>query len=295
MIPIGNVDRIMKEALSKDCNLPPSSTAFVQACLSKFITRLTTGALAKCGRENRKSITADDLVWALKLSSEFCHYAPIARAYTQRHRAIEATSRLSKRQGDQSLNFNPTLPIFAAAPHLTSGSAMPEHLQTSKNASAIRSAARAYATVQARGKTRMPFNRGNSGAASQCKRTAILEANALIDARPEYGVPETLAEQAAWSAVNQGAWHAETPSLLSKSPSSTSSLDLSAPSVHDDSMNKKDKSPTYDFLVCSSNKRASAPCSSSEEDETAVELSSGNEYRAQKKSRNKLVFPSQPV
>ena len=140
MIPIGNVDRIMKEALSKDCNLPPSSTAFVQACLSKFITRLTTvrfhcespapplplcthacvapppglqapetlppvfvlitqGALAKCGRENRKSITADDLVWALKLSSEFCHYAPIARAYTQRHRAIEATSRLSKRQG----------------------------------------------------------------------------------------------------------------------------------------------------------------------------------------------------
>jgi hypothetical protein len=108
--------------------------------------------------------------------------------------------------------------------------------------------------------------------------------------------PETLAEQAAWSAVNQGAWHAETPSLLSKSPSSTSSLDLSAPSVHDDSMNKKDKSPTYDFLVCSSNKRArSAPCSSSEEDETAVELSSGNEYRAQKKSRNKLVFPSQPV
>jgi histone H3/H4 len=42
MIPIGNVDRIMKEALSKDCNLPSSSTAFVQACLSKFITRLTT-------------------------------------------------------------------------------------------------------------------------------------------------------------------------------------------------------------------------------------------------------------
>ena len=211
---------------------------------------IAQGALAKSGRENRKSITADDLVWALKLSSEFCHYAPIARAYTQRHRAIEATSRLSKRQGlsrsplarmvlllmwsgsaafgcltnsclhgsgDQSLNFNPTLPIFAAAPDLTSGSAMPEHLQTStvhadclvascnvcclccafllksllpaagKNASAIRSAARAYANVQARGKTRMPFARENSGAASHRERTAIPEANA----RPEKGLAGT--------------------------------------------------------------------------------------------------------
>lgn len=140
MIPIGSVDRIMKEALFKGCTLPQGSTALMQACLSKFITRLTTvrfhcevclsfacpahvrvlrlrpacrllthacsavrciaqGALEKCGRENRKSITADDLVWTLKLSSEFNHYAPIARAYTQRHRAIEATSRLSKRQG----------------------------------------------------------------------------------------------------------------------------------------------------------------------------------------------------
>ena len=189
----------MREALFEGCELPTSSKAFMQACLSKFITHLTMvrpmciirlvcayvlepplgfsathlcrhpwlpslvqGALIKCERENRKSITADDLVWTLKLSSEFNHYAPLARAYTQRHRAIEATTRLSKRQGltlcpharlllllrlgvsavsltrarddagDQSLNFNQVLPIFATTTRLTSGSAMPEHLQTSK-------------------------------------------------------------------------------------------------------------------------------------------------------------------
>jgi histone H3/H4 len=199
MIPISSVDRIMREALFEGCELPTSSKAFMQACLSKFITHLTMvrpmciirlvcayvlapplgfpathpcrhpwlaslvqGALIKCERENRKSITADDLVWTLKLSSEFNHYAPLARAYTQRHRAIEATTRLSKRQGltlcpharlllllrlgvsavsltrarddagDQSLNFNQVLPIFATTTRLTSGSAMPEHLQTSK-------------------------------------------------------------------------------------------------------------------------------------------------------------------
>jgi len=189
----------MREALFEGCELPTSSKAFMQACLSKFITHLTMvrpmciirlvcayvlapplgfpathpcrhpwlaslvqGALIKCERENRKSITADDLVWTLKLSSEVNHYAPLARAYTQRHRAIEATTRLSKRQGltlcpharlllllrlgvsavsltrarddagDQSLNFNQVLPIFATTTRLTSGSAMPEHLQTSK-------------------------------------------------------------------------------------------------------------------------------------------------------------------
>lgn len=199
MIPISSVDRIMKEALFEGSELPTSSKAFMQACLSKFITHLTMvrpmcfirlvcanmlahplgfsavhlfqhpwlaclvqGALVKCERENRKSITADDLVWTLKLSSGFNHYTPLARAYTQRHRAIEATTRLSKRQGlslcaharlllllrpgalavlltcalydagDQSLNFNQVLPMFAATTRLTFGSAMPEHLQTSK-------------------------------------------------------------------------------------------------------------------------------------------------------------------
>lgn len=199
MIPISSVDRIMKEALFEGSELPTSTKSLMQACLSKFITHLTMvrlmcifrlvcahmldtpldfldthpcrhpwlaslvqGALIKCERENRKSITADDLVWALKLSSEFNHYAPLARAYSQRNRAIEATTRLSKRQGlppchrarllmlvrhgalavllicalddagDQSLNFKQVLPIFAATTRLTSGSAMPKHLQTSK-------------------------------------------------------------------------------------------------------------------------------------------------------------------
>ena len=99
MIPISSVDRIIKEALFEGSELPTSSKAFMQACLSKFITHLTMvrpmcfirlvcanmlahplgfsavhlfqhpwlaclvqGALVKCERENRKSITADDLL-----------------------------------------------------------------------------------------------------------------------------------------------------------------------------------------------------------------------------------------
>jgi hypothetical protein len=56
------------------------------------------GALQKCDREKRKSITADDLIWTLKTSSDFSHYAGVVRTYTQRYRAAEATMRLYKRQ-----------------------------------------------------------------------------------------------------------------------------------------------------------------------------------------------------
>jgi len=58
------------------------------------------GALKKCDRENRKSITADDLIWTLKQSSELNHYTDVVRNFTKKHRTIEATSRLSKREGD---------------------------------------------------------------------------------------------------------------------------------------------------------------------------------------------------
>jgi hypothetical protein len=41
MIPISHVQRIMQEAVYKDCELPPDTKQFMQACLSKFITHLT--------------------------------------------------------------------------------------------------------------------------------------------------------------------------------------------------------------------------------------------------------------
>jgi histone H3/H4 len=152
MIPISNIQRIMKEAMFQDCKLPKDAMEFVQACLSKFITHITMvilcvcvcaracaivpklhevperilsgsciqvtnpyvaqsllcclfslalflrqSALEKCDRESRKSITADDLIWAIKQSSEFNHYTECVRSYTHRYRAIEATTRLTKR------------------------------------------------------------------------------------------------------------------------------------------------------------------------------------------------------
>lgn len=63
------------------------------------------GALRKCDREKRKCITADDLIWTLKTSSDYSHYTEVVRAYTQRYRAAEATERLSKRQEGATLFF----------------------------------------------------------------------------------------------------------------------------------------------------------------------------------------------
>ena len=58
---------------------------------------LNQGALKKCDRENRKSINADDLIWALG-QSEFSHYTDVVRSYTQKYRTIEATTKLRKRE-----------------------------------------------------------------------------------------------------------------------------------------------------------------------------------------------------
>jgi regulatory protein YycH of two-component signal transduction system YycFG len=66
-------------------------------CLFSLALFLRQSALEKCDRENRKSITADDLIWAIKQSSEFNHYTECVRSYTHRYRAIEATTRLTKR------------------------------------------------------------------------------------------------------------------------------------------------------------------------------------------------------
>jgi len=46
MIPINNVQRIMKEMLSENVEISKDTTGFMQSCLSKFITHMTTVRLS---------------------------------------------------------------------------------------------------------------------------------------------------------------------------------------------------------------------------------------------------------
>ena len=88
-------ERILSAACMQVTN--PYVAQSLWCCLFSLALFLRQSALKKCDRENRKSITADDLIWAIKQSPEFNHYTECVRSYTHRYRAIEATTRLTKR------------------------------------------------------------------------------------------------------------------------------------------------------------------------------------------------------
>jgi len=81
------------------------------------------GCVEKCDRENRKSITGDDLLWTLTQSPEFCHYSIFVREYVHKYRTIEATSRLAKREDN---------PLAASGTFLVPTATMPTSLQQYK-------------------------------------------------------------------------------------------------------------------------------------------------------------------
>ena len=63
-------------------------------------------ALKKCERENRKAITADDVLWCLMQSGpKLDDYSEAARNLKRQHRAIEAHDKLLKRQAGMELHM----------------------------------------------------------------------------------------------------------------------------------------------------------------------------------------------
>ena len=68
----------------------------IQQCVSEFISFVTSEANDKCQREQRKTITADDILWAaLKLG--FDDYVEPLGIYLKRYREIEGDHRGSIR------------------------------------------------------------------------------------------------------------------------------------------------------------------------------------------------------
>jgi histone H3/H4 len=149
MIPVNHIYRIMMDTSSLEGDdVPQRTREFVQICVSRFLSQVVSGAVKKCKREGRKAITADDLVWSLSHSPLAC-YADAARDCTHRYRALEANEKLSKRQptGSNSLLvFNQAMPLSTM--HDLSQFSIANKPQTSRNASALRSAAQARAIWQ---------------------------------------------------------------------------------------------------------------------------------------------------
>ncbi|KJE93209.1 transcription factor NF-Y [Capsaspora owczarzaki ATCC 30864] len=83
-LPIANTARIMKRAISRDQpdagKIAKDAKECVQECVSEFISFITSEASDRCHNEKRKTITGDDLIWAMQ-SLGFDNYIEPLRAY----------------------------------------------------------------------------------------------------------------------------------------------------------------------------------------------------------------------
>ncbi|CAL0314819.1 unnamed protein product [Lupinus luteus] len=88
-MPIANVTRIMRRILPSHAKISDEAKETVQQCVSEFISFVTAEANDRCQREQRKTVTAEDLLFAMEKLG-FDDYVEPLSLYLQRYRENEA-------------------------------------------------------------------------------------------------------------------------------------------------------------------------------------------------------------
>ncbi|KAG2611312.1 hypothetical protein PVAP13_4KG139640 [Panicum virgatum] len=88
LLPVANVSRIMRHALPPHAKISDDAKEMIQDCVSEFISFVTGEANERCHTEHRKTVTAEDLVWAMNRLG-FDDYVRPLNAFLQRMREIE--------------------------------------------------------------------------------------------------------------------------------------------------------------------------------------------------------------
>ncbi|XWS27716.1 hypothetical protein CRYUN_Cryun25bG0004800 [Craigia yunnanensis] len=87
-MPIANVIRIMRRILPSHAKISDDAKETIQECVSEYISFITGEANERCQREQRKTITAEDVLWAMgKLG--FDDYVEPLTVFLSRYRQTE--------------------------------------------------------------------------------------------------------------------------------------------------------------------------------------------------------------
>ncbi|KAM5584506.1 nuclear transcription factor Y subunit B-3 [Rosa sericea] len=93
-MPIANVIRIMRRILPPHAKISDDAKEIVQECVSEYISFITGEANERCQREQRKTVTAEDVLWAIgKLG--FDNYIEPLSLFLSKYREAEGTERSS--------------------------------------------------------------------------------------------------------------------------------------------------------------------------------------------------------
>ncbi|CAN1194002.1 Nuclear transcription factor Y subunit B-9 [Linum perenne] len=87
-MPVANIIRIMRRILPPNAKISDDAKETIQECVSEYISFVTGEANERCQREHRKTVTADDLLWAMgKLG--FDNYVDPLSSFLTRYRESE--------------------------------------------------------------------------------------------------------------------------------------------------------------------------------------------------------------
>ncbi|KAL6077569.1 Nuclear transcription factor Y subunit [Balamuthia mandrillaris] len=99
-LPIANISRIMKRPLPDTAKIAKDAKETVQECVSEFISFITSEASDKCQQEKRKTITGDDIVWAMS-SLGFDNYVEPLSLYLHKYRESTPAKRAMKKESGE--------------------------------------------------------------------------------------------------------------------------------------------------------------------------------------------------
>ncbi|XP_055827483.1 nuclear transcription factor Y subunit B-6 [Solanum dulcamara] len=115
-MPIANVIRIMRRILPPHAKISDDSKETIQECVSEFISFVTGEANERCQHEQRKTITAEDILWAMSKLG-FDDYIEPLTLYLHRYREFDGGERGSLR-GEPLLLKRPMVdPPYHMLPH----------------------------------------------------------------------------------------------------------------------------------------------------------------------------------
>ncbi|XP_057795490.1 nuclear transcription factor Y subunit B-1 isoform X2 [Salvia miltiorrhiza] len=90
-MPIANVIRIMRKILPPHAKISDDAKETIQECVSEYISFITSEANDRCQREQRKTITAEDVLWAMSKLG-FDDYIEPLTVYLHRYREFDGGS-----------------------------------------------------------------------------------------------------------------------------------------------------------------------------------------------------------
>ncbi|XP_066374448.1 nuclear transcription factor Y subunit B-6-like [Miscanthus floridulus] len=126
LMPVAKVSRIMRQVLPPYAKISDDAKEVIQECVSEFISFVTGEANERCHTERRKTVTSEDIVWAMNHLGFDDYVAPVG-TFLQRMRESEGGEERSPGRGSRRGSSVVTLPLNGSAQQMHHPAAVCRH------------------------------------------------------------------------------------------------------------------------------------------------------------------------